>query len=107
MISAMDTAYYVGHSKLSLVQRCPILGVSFKRGSTVVTLFLKLTQLTLFMCTACYAKHHVFHLCMIPHADNEIDGDAFLELSESDIRSLVPKLGMVKKISRLQKQLVS
>ena len=48
-----------------------------------------------------------YTVCMTPHADNEIDGDAFLELSEDDIRTLVPKLGMVKKICRLQKQLVS
>ena len=38
--------------------------------------------------------------------ENEIDGSAFLELSEDDVRTLVPKLGVVKKICRLQKQLV-
>ena len=35
--------------------------------------------------------------------DEDIDGAAFIDLSEADIKSLVPKLGMVKKIARLQK----
>ena len=35
--------------------------------------------------------------------ENDIDGETFLELSEDDIRSVVPKLGAVKKIVRLQK----
>ena len=34
--------------------------------------------------------------------DNEIDREAFLELSESEVKDLVPKLGLAKKISRLQ-----
>ena len=40
-------------------------------------------------------------LCICP-LENEIDGTAFLELTETDIRGLVPKLGLVKKICRLQ-----
>ena len=35
--------------------------------------------------------------------DEDIDGPAFLELSETDIRSLASKLGIVEKIMRLQK----
>ena len=34
--------------------------------------------------------------------DNEINREAFLELSESEVKDLVPKLGLAKKISRLQ-----
>ena len=34
--------------------------------------------------------------------ENEIDGITFLELTEADIKGLVPKLGVVKKIHRLQ-----
>ena len=36
-------------------------------------------------------------------ADNDVDGEAFLDLLESDIKSIVPKLGLVKKILRVQK----
>ena len=36
-------------------------------------------------------------------AENEIDGTGFFDLDESDIKSMVSKLGIVKKISRLQK----
>ena len=35
--------------------------------------------------------------------DEDIDGPAFIELSEMDIKSIVPKLGIVKKVMRLQK----
>ncbi|XP_064403971.1 uncharacterized protein LOC135349363 isoform X1 [Halichondria panicea] len=34
--------------------------------------------------------------------DNEIDGEAFLELTENDIKELVKPLGVVKKLVRLQ-----
>lgn len=37
--------------------------------------------------------------------DNEIDGEAFMELTESDITSLVMKIGLVKKILRLRVQI--
>lgn len=43
-----------------------------------------------------------FSLCL-NITEEDIDGAAFLELSEADIKSMVPKLGMVKKIARLQK----
>ena len=35
--------------------------------------------------------------------DEKIDGSGFLDLTEGDIKSLVSKLGIVKKISHLQK----
>lgn len=41
----------------------------------------------------------VFIFCV----ENEIDGTGFFDLDESDIKSMVSKLGIVKKISRLQK----
>lgn len=41
-------------------------------------------------------KHHVLI------SNSESDGTSFLELTESDIKCLVPKLGVVKKICRLQ-----
>ena len=34
--------------------------------------------------------------------ENEIDGQAFSELSEDDVRRMTPKLGIVKKICRLK-----
>lgn len=34
--------------------------------------------------------------------DNEIDGTGFFDLTESDVKSMVSKLGIVKKICRLQ-----
>lgn len=44
------------------------------------------------------------HVYLLSAAENEIDGQAFMELSEEDIKSIVPKrLGTVKKIVRLQK----
>lgn len=39
-------------------------------------------------------------------AENKIDGETFLELSEDDVKSLVKPLGVVKKILRLQKPLL-
>jgi hypothetical protein len=30
--------------------------------------------------------------------DNEVDGESFLELSEADIKEMVSKIGLVKKI---------
>lgn len=38
--------------------------------------------------------------------DNEIDGMAFLELTEEDVKGLVCKIGVVKLILRLQKGLM-
>ena len=38
--------------------------------------------------------------------DNEIDGMAFLELSEDDVKGLVSKVGVVKHILRLQKTIM-
>ena len=43
-----------------------------------------------------------FYINFLFYSENEIDGDCFLELTESDIKGLVPKLGLVKKICRLQ-----
>jgi hypothetical protein len=37
--------------------------------------------------------------------ENEIDGAAFLELTESDVKDLVNPLGIVKKVIRLQQQI--
>lgn len=34
---------------------------------------------------------------------NEIDGEAFLELSEDDIKEIIKPLGVVKKVSRILK----
>lgn len=40
------------------------------------------------------------------YADNDIDWEAFLELTESEVKSLVPKLGTAKRILRLQSSVV-
>ncbi len=40
---------------------------------------------------------------MYHYADNEVDGEAFRDLSEADVKSLVSKLGLVKKILRLKR----
>ena len=39
--------------------------------------------------------------------DNQIDGEAFCELTEEDIKQMVQPLGVVKKICRLQKSVTS
>ena len=39
---------------------------------------------------------------LIRCAEHDIDGEAFMELTEADIKSLEAKLGIVKKICRLQ-----
>ena len=37
--------------------------------------------------------------------ENEIDGEAFLQLSESNLKEMIPnKIGIVKKIQRLQEK---
>ena len=41
-------------------------------------------------------------LVLFTVVENEIDGATFLELTESEIKGLVPKLGLAKKICRLQ-----
>ena len=54
----------------------------------------------------CGTLSHPGILCsLIPNldfAENEIDGQAFCELSEDDIRLMTPKLGVVKKIHSLK-----
>lgn len=44
-----------------------------------------------------YSVSHVY-TC----TDNEIDGEAFLDLTEGDVKEIVKPLGQVKKIMRLQ-----
>ena len=40
-----------------------------------------------------------------PHTDNEVDGESFMDLSESDLREMIPnKLVVVKKILMLQQE---
>ncbi len=39
--------------------------------------------------------------------ENQIDGESFLELTESDIKELVKPLGVVKKIIRLVREVRS
>ena len=41
-------------------------------------------------------------ILIIACADNEIDGQAFLDLTESHMKFLTPKLGVVKKLFRLK-----
>ena len=43
---------------------------------------------------------------LLIYADNDIDGEAFLELTESEVKALVPKLGTAKKVLRLQASMV-
>ena len=39
------------------------------------------------------------------HTDNEVDGESFMDLSESDLREMIPnKLVVVKKILMLQQE---
>ena len=38
---------------------------------------------------------------LLIYVDNDIDGEAFLELTESEVKALVPKLGTAKKVLRL------
>ncbi len=40
-------------------------------------------------------------LALYVYLENEIDGESFLELTESDVQKLVKSLGVVKKISKL------
>lgn len=39
--------------------------------------------------------------------ENEIDGEAFCELSETDIKAIIKPLGIVKRIIRLQKSIIN
>ena len=41
--------------------------------------------------------------CLPLNTENEIDGSAFMDLTEADIKQLIKPLGAVKKILRLQK----
>ena len=43
--------------------------------------------------------------CLPLNTENEIDGSAFMDLTEADIKQLIKPLGAVKKILRLQKSL--
>ena len=37
--------------------------------------------------------------------DNEVDGESFMDLSESDLKEMIPnKMGVVKKILKLQQE---
>lgn len=39
------------------------------------------------------------------YVDNEIDGTAFGELTEDDVKTIIKPLGVVKKIMRLQRSI--
>lgn len=41
---------------------------------------------------------HSYNIC----AENEIDGSAFLDLTEADVKELIKPLGTVKRIIRLK-----
>ena len=43
----------------------------------------------------------------IHHLENAINGETFLELTQMEIKSLVPKLGIAKKLMKMQKSSVS
>ena len=64
-----------------------------------------LMNVELYICYTKSATINIFLFCVFCEfiVDEEIDGSGFLDLTECDIKSLVPKLGIVKKISRLQK----
>lgn len=38
--------------------------------------------------------------------ENEVDGESFLDLAESDITEMVSKIGLVKRIRRLQTKVI-
>ena len=40
-------------------------------------------------------------MCVSPIVDEEIDGPGFLELSEDDIKNITSKMGLIKKLQRL------
>lgn len=46
-----------------------------------------------------------FSYPFLSNIENEIDGSAFMELTEADIKQLIKPIGVVKKIIRLQKSL--
>jgi len=50
----------------------------------------------------CIADHVLPCRVSLSITENEIDGQAFLDLSEDDVKSLTSKLGVVKKICRLK-----
>lgn len=37
------------------------------------------------------------------NADNEVDGEAFLELEQVDLEKMISKIGIVKKLLKIQK----
>ena len=43
-----------------------------------------------------------FSVLIVNATENEIDGQAFSELSEDDVRRMTQKLGIVKRICRLK-----
>ena len=49
----------------------------------------------------------IYFVLYLQYSENEIDGPGFFDLTELDIKSMVPKLGIVKKICRLQVSSVS
>lgn len=38
------------------------------------------------------------------HTDEEIDGPGFLELTEEDIKKLTDKMGLIKKLQRIKRE---
>ena len=44
-------------------------------------------------------------IILLHHLDNEVDGESFMDLSESDLKEMIPnKMGVVKKILKLQQE---
>lgn len=80
----------------------------FTRKTPVeVAMFLKDNGIGSDVCDAFESKSQYAHVVTIVHAmmfflANEIDGQAFVDLSESDVKTMTSKLGLVKKIMRLK-----
>ena len=65
----------------------------------------RLWWMPLFVRTFDIIRHSINRTILLP-ADNEIDGDAFLLLSEGQIKRLIPSIGPQVKLIRKHKDLL-
>ena len=50
---------------------------------------------------------HLTDFILLYTSENQIDGESFLALTESDVKEMVKPIGVVKKIMKLQREVYS
>ena len=66
-------------------------------------MYATLHEVTLWHTYCSYIQLHNYYCKYICNTENEVDGEAFLELSKADLEKMIPKVGVVVKLLKIQK----